>query len=79
MNSKERRLHQQNMKIYKNLSSKILTIDNFRKAYKNATKGKKFYRDVKVIERIGRNKYLNKLCDDVSLAYKLKKFSKIIK
>ena len=37
------------MKIYKHLSEKILTIENFRIAYKNATKGKRHYEEVRKI------------------------------
>lgn len=39
------------MKIYKHLSEKILNIDNFRLAYKNATKGKRHYDEVKEIDK----------------------------
>lgn len=53
------------MKKYSNLFNKICTIENFRKAYKNATKGKKHYTDVKMIERIGREKYLHELLEEV--------------
>jgi len=34
------------MKKYGNLWNKIITIENFRLAYKNATKGKKHYKEV---------------------------------
>ncbi len=39
------------MKIYRNLWDKIVTFENFKLAYKNATKGKKHYKEVKIIER----------------------------
>lgn len=53
------------MKTYNNLWDKICNIGNFRVAYKNAVKGKQHYVDVKRIERIGVNKYLCKLLNEV--------------
>jgi hypothetical protein len=53
------------MKQYKNLWKDIVTFDNFKLAYKNATKGKKHYKEVKFIERRGVNKYLRKLLAEV--------------
>lgn len=53
------------MKTYNNLFDKICTIDNFQLAYKNAIKGKKHYKDVKKIEKIGKDKYLNELLEEV--------------
>lgn len=38
---------------------------NFRIAYKNATKGKKHYTDVRRIEKYGRNNYLRELLSEV--------------
>ena len=65
MDSEEHRLHQQNMKTYKDLSKKIFTLENFRKAYKNAIKGKKHYKEVKLIECRGPIKYLRELLKEV--------------
>lgn len=65
MDSKESHLYQQIMKTYKNLSKLIFTYDNFRKAYKNAIKGKKHYKDVKLIERFGPSKYLRNLLEQI--------------
>ena len=53
------------MKTYKGLSKKIFTLENFRKAYKNAIKGKKHYKEVKLIERRGPVKYLRELLKEV--------------
>lgn len=53
------------MKCYKNLWDKITTFENFKLAYKNATKGKKYYKEVKAIERYGVNKYLRNLLEEV--------------
>lgn len=53
------------MKIYKDLFSKIATFENFKLAYKQATKGKKHYKEVKFIERYGVNRYLRKLLKEV--------------
>ena len=39
------------MKVYRDLFVKICTLDNFREAYKNATRGKKYYIEVKQIEK----------------------------
>ena len=39
------------MKKYKHLSEKILTLENFILAYKNATNGKKHYTEVRKIEK----------------------------
>ena len=52
------------MKRYKELWSKICTYNNFRKAYKNAIKGKKHYTEVKEIEK-NPYKYLHALLDEV--------------
>ncbi len=53
------------MKIYRNLWDKVITFENFKLAYKNATKGKKYYREVKIIERKGVKRYLRKLLEEV--------------
>ena len=52
------------MKKYNNLFKRICTINNFLKAYKNASKGKKDYKEVK---RLGKYpyRYLSKLLKDV--------------
>ncbi len=63
------------MKTYKGLSKKIFTIENFRKAYKNAIKGKKHYKEVKIIERKGSNKYLRNLLKEVvNKTYEVSKY-----
>lgn len=60
------------MKIYKHLWDKIITFENFKLAYKNATKGKKHYKEVKIIERKGVNRYLRRLLEEVkSKQYKV--------
>lgn len=53
------------MKVYKHLWDKIVTFNNFKRAYNNATKGKKHYKEVRWIERYGVNKYLHKLLEEV--------------
>ena len=53
------------MKKYNNLWSKIVTIENFRQAYKNATKGKKHYKEVQQIEAYGVDTYLQELLQEV--------------
>lgn len=53
------------MKIYKHLSEKILTIENFRLAYKNATKGKRHYEEVKEIDKDPET-YLQALLEEVT-------------
>lgn len=63
------------MKIYKHLWEKVITFDNFKIAYKNATKGKKHYKEVKCIECHGVNRYLRKLLKEVSTKeYKVSKY-----
>lgn len=63
------------MKTYKNLFSKICTEENFRKAYKNAIKGKGHYKDVRMIKRIGPRKYLRNLLKSVvDKEYKVSKY-----
>lgn len=63
------------MKIYKHLWEQIITFDNFKLAYKNATKGKKHYKEVRVIERKGVNRYLRKLLEEVkNKEYKVSKY-----
>lgn len=52
------------MKIYKHLSEKILTIENFRLAYKNATKGKRHYKEVKEIDKDPET-YIQNLLEEV--------------
>lgn len=52
------------MKIYKHLSEKILTIENFKIAYKNATKGKRHYEEVKEIDKDSET-YLQNLLEEV--------------
>lgn len=53
------------MKKYNNLWDKICNIDNFKLAYKNATRGKKYYTEVKEIEKYGVDKYLVELLEEV--------------
>lgn len=53
------------MKKYNDLFNRICTMKNFRIAYKNATKGKKHYTDVRRIEKYGRNNYLRELLSEV--------------
>lgn len=53
------------MKRYKDLWSKITTLDNFKQAYKNAIRGKRHYREVKQIEKYGVDKYLSELLEEV--------------
>ncbi len=63
------------MKIYKHLWNKIITIENFKFAYKNATKGKSHYKEVKIIKRKGVFKYLKKLLEEVKTKqYKVSKY-----
>ena len=52
------------MKTYNDLFSKICTYENFLLAYKNAIKGKKYYEEVKLIEKDSK-KYLSKLLEEV--------------
>lgn len=59
------------MKVYKHLSEQILTIENFRLAYKNATKGKRHYVEVKEIDKDPET-YIRNLLDEVkSRRYKV--------
>lgn len=53
------------MKQYTGLFEKICTMRNFKVAFKNAIKGKRHYKDVKEIFRIGPNKYLRELLAEV--------------
>lgn len=53
------------MKRYGNLWKDICTIENFQLAYKRATKGKKYYDEVKNIESYGVDKYLEELLEEV--------------
>lgn len=53
------------MKKYKNLWEHIVTIDNFKLAYARATRGKKYYKEVKDIESYGVDKYLTELLGEV--------------
>lgn len=53
------------MKKYNNLWDKICTIENFKQAYKNAIKGKRYYTEVKEIEKYGVDKYLQELLEEV--------------
>lgn len=63
------------MKIYKHLSEKILTIENFRLAYKNATKGKRHYEEVKEIDKDPET-YLQALLEEVtSRKYKVSEYT----
>ena len=63
------------MKTYRNLFEKIITINNFKKAYKNATKYKNHYTEVKSIKKYGINKYLKELLNEVSTKkYKVSKY-----
>lgn len=60
------------MKIYKHLWEKVVTFDNFKLAYKNATKNKKHYKEVRIIERKGVVRYLRSLLNKVkSKEYKV--------
>lgn len=60
------------MKIYRHLWERIIIFENFKLAYKNATKDKKHYKEVKIIERKGVNKYLRRLLEEVkSKKYKV--------
>ena len=64
------------MKVYRHLWEKIVTFENFKLAYKNATKGKKHYKEVKLIERKGVNSYLRKLLEEVkSKQYKVSPYN----
>lgn len=63
------------MKRYNNLWPKICTMQNFREAYYNATKGKKHYTEVKEIEAYGVEKYLEELLEEViSKRYKVSEY-----
>lgn len=53
------------MKGYYNLFDKICTLENFQQAYKNAVKGKSWYKEVKQIEKYGVDKYLEELLAEV--------------
>lgn len=66
MRGEESRKANRIMKVYKHLWEQIITFDNFKLAYKNATRGKKHYKEVKWIERYGVNKYLRKLLKEVT-------------
>lgn len=62
------------MKIYKYLSEQILTIENFRLAYKNATKGKRNYREVREIDKDPET-YIQELLEEVkSRRYKVSEY-----
>ena len=64
------------MKRYGKLWDKICTLDNFKQAYKNATKGKKHYIEVKQIEQYGSEKYLEELLEEVKQnKYKVSKYT----
>lgn len=52
------------MKTYNNLFEKICSYENFYLAYDNATKGKKYYREVKEIEK-DKDNYIKSLADEV--------------
>lgn len=68
------------MRSYKGLSSKILTLDNFRLAYKNAIKGKGFYKEVKDINKTGADQYLRGLLEEVkSRRYEVSPYETFIK
>lgn len=63
------------MKVYRHIWEQVITFDNFKLAYKNATKGKKHYKEVKIIERRGKLKYLRKLLEEVqSKRYKVSSY-----
>lgn len=63
------------MKRYNNLWEKICNFENFRLAYNNATKGKKHYREVKEIERIGVDECVRGLLDEVvNFKYRVSKY-----
>lgn len=53
------------MKRYNHLFEKICTIENFKLAYTNAIRGKKWYKEVKDIEKYGVDKYLEELLIEV--------------
>ena len=64
------------MKTYNNLFNKICTEENFYKAYKNAVKGKSYYKEVKNIKKIGVKKYINNLREEVfNKKYKVSKYT----
>ena len=52
------------MKTYSNLFEKICDINNFRQAYFNAIKGKKWYKEVIEIEK-DRENYIRTLAEEV--------------
>lgn len=63
------------MKRVGNLFNKICTIENFQLAYKNATRGKKKYKEVIQIEKYGVDKFLEKLLSEVkNHEYKTSKY-----
>lgn len=63
------------MKVYKHLSEKILTFDNFMLAYYNATRGKKHYKEVQKIEKDPETYIRNLLGEVVSKKYKVSKYT----
>lgn len=68
------------MKSYKRLSDQILTLGNFRLAYKNAIKGKGFYKEVKEINASGVDDYLQALLEEVkSRRYRVSPYEIFIK
>lgn len=68
------------MKVYRNLWSNIITLANFKLAYKNAVKGKKHYKEVRQIERYGVNRYLRKLLAEVkNKTYKVSPYDIFLK
>lgn len=63
------------MKRIGNLFNKICTIENFRLAYKRATKGKKNYKEVQQIEKFGVEQFLENLLEEVKThKYKTSKY-----
>lgn len=58
------KLFKRDVKTYNNLFYKICSYDNFFQAYENATKGKKWYKEVLEIEK-DRNNYIKNLADEV--------------
>lgn len=63
------------MKRIGNLFNKICTIENFRLAYKNATKSKKKYKEVQQIEKFGVEQFLENLLEEVKTHnYKTSKY-----
>lgn len=63
------------MKVYKHLSEKILTFDNFMLAYHNAIRGKKHYKEVQEIEKDPEKYIKNLLGEVISKRYRVSKYT----